>query len=265
MIKVKSKVKSKIKSKMKSLKHFLQKLLTQNSTKSVERFYQHADLNAANWISLAINKNSIQDSLLTKELDILTNANSLSLKIAQTNHSLYHKMWINQNCLGTEVLSSKSEYVLKFNLLIDQLITQKLAGFQSKLSDIDSKIQFTPEEISIENKALEWIRVSFELLKKAIIQSLTNSDLLFQTLIFIGTNPKSLSNEIRIITFNLDITFELLANKKLRVRIYNDKNEEFASNKKASLQGDFEFKKREIFDELIKLISAHSSGFKFIF
>ena len=106
------------------------------------------------------------------------------------------------------------------------------------------------------------MRVSFNMLEKAVVQSLTDPELLFQTMLFMGTNPKSGTDEIRLITFNLDIKFEFLNNNYLRVRIYNDKNEEFGSAKKASLEGDFNFRKREMLDELTRLLSVISSGIK---
>lgn len=250
---------------MKGFKNLLKKILNNNSSAHLVQFYQYADKNTANWISISINKRSIQQSMLTKELEILTKTNSLSLKIAETKNGIYHKSWINQKAIGSNTIVSSDNYILKFNNLIDKLLAQKLEAFQERLGQIDTNILFTPEEMSIENKALEWMRVSYEILEKAIVHSLTNSDFLFQTLIFIGTNPKNAAFEIRLITFNLDITFEILQNNKLRVRIYNDKDGDFASNKKASLEGDFNYRKREMFDELIKLISAHAAGIKFIF
>jgi hypothetical protein len=77
-----------------------------------------------------------------------------------------------------------------------------------------------------------------------------------------GQNPKMSHEEIRLITFNMDIKFEFLSNGLLRVHIYNDKEGVTGSSKKAALEGDFNLRKREMFDELTALISAISSGIK---
>lgn len=236
---------------------YIKKIFKKNIDEELTQFYQHSELQKSRWISIAINSKSIANSLLTKELDLHTPSDAFSLKIAETSSGLYHELWKNQKQLGHGVSNQKDE----FNQLIDALIEKKIGFFQNKLDQIDSR-GFTPNIVFSEDKGLEWIKVSFTVLEKAIIQSLTDPNLLFQTLIFIGENPKTSQEEIRLIIFNLDIKFEFLKNGLLRIRIYDDKDKSLGSTKKASLEGDFNFRKREMFDELIKLISLLSNGIK---
>lgn len=228
----------------------------------IEHLREQATSNKVQWVSLAINKKSIAGSLITKELDLFLASDAFSLKMAETAEGILTKFWKNQASVSNSYLKKDSDELLGFNQLIDQLIETEISYFQAKLNLPPQHKSFSPAEISQEEKALEWIKVSFKILEKAVIESLTNTDLLFQTLLFFGVNPKSSLHEIRLITFNLDILFELRADGTLRVKIYNDKKEEFGSNKKADLEGDFSFRKREMFDELTRLLSLLGTGIK---
>ncbi|MDO9182544.1 MAG: hypothetical protein Q7U04_09045 [Bacteriovorax sp.] len=241
--------------------NILKKKLNLHSPKIFELFFQEALESKVQWVSIAINKKSIAGSVLTKELDLRTENNAYSLKLALTNKGIFHHLWKNQESVKKLTLSSDTLLSSQFNRLIDRLIETEIIYFQKALNIAQEKI-YSPTEISQEEKALEWIKVSFRFLEKAVIESLTNPELFFQTLLFFGINPKSQNREFRIICFNLDIQFELLENNNLRIKIYNDKNGEFGSNKKTDLQGDFSFRKREILDELTTLLSVMATGIK---
>jgi hypothetical protein len=247
--------------KMLHMRNYFKKLLNKNIGDLLIPFYKQAGAGDATWISIGVNKNTIAKSILTKELEILTGRDVLSLKIAETKDGFFHQLWKNQKKLGSALVPSTLVRSIDFNQLINNLVEQKILAYQQKLNELDLK-NFSPLEISQEDTALAWIRGSFRLLEKAIIQSLTDSELLFQTLFFMGQNPKMSHEEIRLITFNMDIKFEFLSNGLLRVHIYNDKEGVTGSSKKAALEGDFNLRKREMFDELTALISAISSGIK---
>jgi hypothetical protein len=245
-----------------SFLNFLKKIFNSHAPKALSQFYQQAGINKVRWVSLAINKKSIGDSFLTKELDLLTEADVFSLKMAETSMGIHHQLWKNQESNLKVYIEAHSTLLLEFNQLIDKLIEKEILYFQSALNQLPLGKTFSPTEVSQEEKALEWMRVSFQVLEKAIIESLTNTELLFQTLLFFGINPKTNNHEIRVVTFNLDIKFELHGNGGLRVKIYNDKNAEFGSTKKAALEGDFNFRKREMLDQLTNLLSALTPGIK---
>ncbi len=244
------------------MRNFLRKILNRDIADILTRFYQHTELLEIQWISFAINKNTIANSFLTKELEILTDSDAFSLKIADLKTALNHQLWKNHESEGTSILPYDSTLINDYNILVDNLIEKKIHSYQTKLKNVDSTKTFTPSEVTTEDKALEWMRASFTLLEKAVVKSLTDPELLFQTLLFMGVNPKSNQEEIRLITFNLDIKFEFLSNGMLRIHIYNDKNEETRTAKKPSLVGDFNFRKREMLDELTKLLSSIAQGIK---
>ncbi|MDD4974158.1 MAG: hypothetical protein PHY93_07385 [Bacteriovorax sp.] len=242
--------------------NFLKKIFNPHAPKALSQFYQQAGREKIQWVSLAINKKSIADSFLTKELDLLTEADFFSLKMAETKVGILHQLWRNQESVLKSNIEPHSTLLLEFNLLIDKLIENEILYFQSALNQVPLGKTFSTAEVSQEEKALEWMRVSFQVLGKAVIESLTNPELLFQTLLFFGKNPKTAHHEIRVITFNLDIKFELPDNGVLRVKIYNDKSAEFGSTNKAVLEGDFNFRKREMLDELTNLCSVLAPGIK---
>jgi hypothetical protein len=242
--------------------HFLKKYFLPNAPLNLMQFYQHAGLNKARWVAIAVNKKSIADSFLTKELDFQTDSDAYSLKMAETKKGILHQLWKNQESICRVTIEVNSPKILEFNKLSDKLIEEEILYFQKILNaSLDTKT-FSALEVSQEDKALEWMRVSFTILEKAIIESLTNPEFLFQALLFFGQNQKTGNHEIRVVAFNLDIKFELQKNNLLRVQIYNDKDAEFGTTKKAVLEGDFNFRKREMLDELTRMLSVLAPGIK---
>lgn len=235
--------------------------LNRNSQQTMEEFYQHAGLEHPVWVSASANKKSFEGSVLSRELEVRTARDASMVRFVLNDTGGTAEFWKNQQSLSQGHFRENDPAATGFNSLLDLLIEKKVYQYQRKLQVLDNKT-FTAAEVTTEDKALEWMKVSFMMLEKAVVQSLTDPDLLFQALFFAGKNPKSGMEEIRLIVFNLDIKFEFLDNNLLRVRIYNDKNEEFGSAKKASLEGDFNFRKREMFDEFIRLLSVVSRGFK---
>lgn len=238
------------------------KFRQKSKLEAFEQLYQHAGQNGLNWLSVAINKNTFAGSLFTKELEILTENDAFHLKMAESKSGPLHQVWQNQRALLKDFVPMNPVFIEKFNHLLDQIIEKQIVNFQHLLNTHLTTKPFSEAEISQDEKALEWMRVSFKILEKAIAESLTNPEYLFQTLLFMGINPKTQMKEIRVITFNLDIQFLFLDNGMLRIRIYNDKDGDLGSSKKAAVEGDFNFRKREMLDELTKIISVLSMGLK---
>lgn len=236
-------------------------IFNRNITEILERFFNHTGLQNINWLSIAVNKNAFAESFITKEIDVFTERDAYALKLGLSTNIFHTQLWKNQISEIKGDLPDNSPIFGRYNDFIDQMIEKKIHQSQLALNLLDDKI-FSATEMATEDKALEWMKVSFTMLEKAVVQSLTDPELLFQTMLFMGKNPKTNRDEIRLITFNLDIKFEFLQNNLLRVRIYNDKNEDFGTAKKASLEGDFNFRKREMLDELTKLLSVVGSGIK---
>ncbi len=240
-------------------------LFKKNSFAQLESFYleeghAHA-LEQTRWMALAINQRSLAGSVLTKEL-VLTpkeGASGISLQLAEVKSGLVHHVYHGKKSIYSSEMRDEAEIKntrVLFNNLLDALIQKEIKHFAEAMN----KSEFNSLQKEAEEKALEWIRVSFEILTKAIIESLTNPDYLFQTKLFMGVNPTTSKHEIRLITFNLDMTLILLDDHNLRVLIYNVKPSEEIKNLKPALSGDYSLRKREMFDHFIKLLSTLSKG-----
>ena len=69
-----------------------------------------------------INKKSIADSFLTKELDFQTDSDAYSLKMAETKKGILHQLWKNQESICKFTTPQNSPMLLEFNKLSDKLI-----------------------------------------------------------------------------------------------------------------------------------------------
>ena len=237
-----------------------------SSFAKLESFYlEHNHLEKLSfypWMALAINQRSIAGSLLTKELVLTPLApkkTGISFQLAEIESGLVHHIFDASKKIFSGEIKNEDEVKdtkVLFNNILDSLIEREIKFFADQMN----QSQFSPRQVENEEKALEWVRVSFEMLTKAVLESLTNPEYLFQTTFFAGINPKTNRHEIRLITFNLDMTFLLLEDNNLRVLIYNIKPGETLENLKPALTGDYSFRKREIFDHFINLLSAISKG-----
>jgi hypothetical protein len=221
------------------------------------------------WMALAVNKRSLSGSLLTKELVLTPNNNQkvpepvLAFQIAELEIGIAHYVFEGKKYIFNTVIrddvEEKNTKIL-FNNIMDNFLKNQINIFTTNLN----KGEFNKGQLDAEEKALEWLKVSFSILTKAILESLTNPDFLFQATLFAGINPKTQMHEIRLMVFNLDMSFYLLDDKNLRVLIYNSKDiaEESGSNNYGPpvLSGDYSFRKREIFDQMINLLSILSKG-----
>ncbi len=232
-----------------------------NTFAQIETFYvgqTHGESTLTDsWLALAINQRTIAESMLTKELVLAPQG--LSIQIAELDHGLTQHIYHNNKKIFSGNLSNAEEIKnsrVLFNNFLDGVIQKEIKYFTEKLNDG----KYNPKQLENEDKAVEWIRVSFEVLTKAVLESLTNPEFLFQSTFFCGVNPKTNKHEMRLMAFNLDMTFYLLDDNNLRVLIYNKKPGVEHLELKPVLMGDYSFRKREIFDHLINLLSVLSKG-----
>lgn len=235
-------------------------LFKKNSFHKLENFYlsetTHDSIKKYSWMALAINQRTISESMLTKEL-VLTP--KVSVQMAEVPGGIVHHLFFGSKTIYSALMQDELEIKntrTLFNNLIDAFIEKEITFFSQSMNDSE----FSPRQIEAEERALEWMRVSFELLTKGVLESLTNPDFLFQTTLFAGINPKTGKREMRLMTFNLDMTFLLLDDNNLRVLIYNKKPGDKDSELKPALTGDYSFRKREMFDHFINLLSVISKG-----
>ena len=232
------------------------------SLQNIEDYYRTALKNGREleWLAFAVNQRTLRESHLTKELVLTENNESFSWQTAEVNNGHYHMVNKGKKPLFNGLVTDANEQQFcknLFNELLDQRIEDQLRRFQEgfKLG------QLSMRQLETEDKALEWMRVSFEVLQRGIVESLTNPDFLFQCTLFAGLNPKTQKREIRLIAFNLDMTFILLDDHDMRVMIYNKGAKETFDDVKPALIGDYSARKREMLDHLTALLAVCSKGF----
>lgn len=242
---------------LKSLLPFLKK----SGHQELDAFYRTLVLSNYSWMAFAVNQRTLKGSLLTKELALSGDSReAFSWQIAEEKTGHFHRVRSGKKTIFNELVQdpvNQEKNRDTFNKLLDQLIEYHLNTFKTEFE----KGTPTLRQLEAEEKALEWIRVSFDVLKRAVIESLTNPDFLFQTSFFAGTNPQTKKQEIRLITFNLDMTFILLPDHNLRVLIYNKKPHLSPEELKPALMGDYSVRRREILDQLTSLLAVLSRGF----
>jgi hypothetical protein len=246
-------------------------LFSKNTFPKLETFYLNStkkeELAHYSWMALAVNQRSFSGSLLTKELalnPIDSKTHPLkSFVLAEKDGSLNHRVFNGaKKVFNADIIDNKEIQSTRalFNQVIDSYIQREIEFFTTALNSST----LSPRQLEVEDKSLEWMRVSFEVLTKGILESLTNPEYLFQSTLFLGVNPKdkpeNILREIRLITFNLDMTFLLLEDHNLRILIYNKKPGDPEAALKPALVGDFSYRKKEMFDQFITLLSVVSKG-----
>ena len=217
-----------------------------------ETIYKSLESSPAIWTMVEVN--SIKDGKpsLFKSLDAQTINEKLNFRVQLFDNKNHHEIWKNNRIFFS--CSNKTNHNLDqlFNHLIDQIITNEIKNFQGVL---DQSIKLLPENNSeepSEDKALEWIKVSFIVLEKAIVESFTKDELLFIIKMYIGINPRTNLHEMRILLFNLDITFTLSEKGLLDIVIFDDKNEQSFSSSVPALRATMLKRSRECLDQLTK-------------
>lgn len=229
-------------------------LKKKSSLENLASFYRNIPIDSNTWCLFNINKNYLKDSPITREVDIHHHQQLFQLKVAINNIKIFQEARIDHKIEYQNEIINNHELKLNFNQLIDEMIALNIQEFTSNintLQPIDQNLLLTEE------KALEWIKVSFKVLN----ESITKNKLDYSFSMFIGKNPKTLLSEFRLTIFNLDIIYQLLQDNHLRVIIYNDQQNAFGSSKTPSLKGDFKLRKREMFNQLIDLLNLLKNSY----
>lgn len=229
-------------------------LKKKSSLENLANFYRTIPVDLELWCLFNINKNYLKNTPLTRELDFHHQKNLYQLKVALDGLKIFHEARINKNLEYQNEIICNHELKLNFNQLIDEVVSQIINIFTSKLNTLEAIDQ---NLLMTEDKALEWLKVSF----RVLTESITKNKLDFSYSMFIGKNPKTNLIEIRLTLFNLDIMFQLLNDNHLRVIVYNDHQNAFGSSKTPSLKGDFKLRKREMFNLLIELLNQLKTSY----
>lgn len=240
---------------------FLKKIISPD-IKVALNIYESFRKDLPDWSCLEVN--SISDGIpsLFKSADLKTKDNTFNIRIQLIADKKNHEIWQNKKNRFTLETANSEQLDLSYNYLIDQIFSNEIKNFQKTLNQSIEKFSNSSFNDNVDDKTLEWLKVSFVVLEKAIIESLTNNELIFSIKLYIGRNPMNNLPEIRIIIFNLDICYRLNDKGLLEITIYDDKNQKQNSSKIPVLHTTTFNKSRECLDQLVNILSLCSKGIK---
>lgn len=203
-------------------------------------------LNDYRWLSLSVNE-AIEVQEEQKRLFQLSGNKNFSLELIKIQNQI--KLGLNNKKMNIE---NDNEVTIN----IERFLNESIATFIDRKKSILTEGNKDILDFEGETKAHEWIRVSFEVLKKALEEAKNKEDLIVEYRLFMGKRPKSEENLIRLLAYNLDITYLFHSNGDLQVIVYNDKNAQRGSSKEPALSVIFKALKNQAYDELIHLLSV---------
>lgn len=217
----------------------------------------NTDLKKTNWLAIA--KNQTKKDAFIHEVSInLEGEEQLSLTYLKKENECEINCSVNKFKNKFGLFSDEANFAQKnTDLFIHELLDLYIKRYINLLKTSDEKLATDPAG---EQKGHEWLRVSFEVLKRAIDHAKSEDDLLFDPVLFMGQRPGTNEEVLRLLCYNLDINYQFLSDGTIHVRVYDDKNKEREENKKPSFHAVFIGMKNQVFDEMIKLLSTVGRG-----
>lgn len=107
-----------------------------------------------------------------------------------------------------------------------------------------------------EIKSVEWLKVTMEVYKKALLEIQKSNDLLFEFSLQYSNNMNTKEPIILFKSYNLFWQMKFLTNALLRVQFFNDKEQTELEQGSAtpSLAGDFYHQKNQVWDQFIRTL-----------
>lgn len=240
---------------------FLKKLVTK------QNFWRQASQLQPEVIQLAVNeprllKLSDQFAPPVRLIELSTSRTSKIQWIGQKDISRQKfKLLEGEFDLGGAAALSE---MLQFNTMASTLILQALESLRELINEsMKAHSEDAQKKYSDEARAIEWMRVSFDLLKKAIEScprefASSNDVHFFSQSLIIERSTDARSISLRLLCFNLDITFKIEREQELQVVIYNHKDGE---SQRAALNAKLLRSAPQALDLLAGLIEASKKHF----
>lgn len=228
---------------------------------AINQFYGAIKETHPSWMAMNLNTNPVnsdKDLFEHYALEVVskkTNATS-GLKFGVGNNHNYLETYIegkvNQSGLIDAQLREDSTQCFEKTLhLFLNEVREKLVAIAKTPSRQDFKTS--------EDKGVEWLRVSFDLLTKALETTakgrLSDGGEVVQGLLFCGQHPATKKNTFRLRIFNLDIEAIEDEVESLRVTVKNKKDKEHFDGVEDSLRAVFCDEKHIVIDYFIKLLN----------
>lgn len=213
--------------------NFIKSLL--NKKINYTNFLDDINFDESNF-SLSINKDPYKNSTLNRIITVEGNTTRSLISILDNEKTFL----INE--------TPRDMNINEFNFLIDEIL-KNIIEIAIKNNTLIPLVESNHEN---ENKGLEWLKVSFTVLKKALNEIPKNPDYIFQGRIFWRNGEYK---SLRIQCLSLDILLEFHEDHRLRVRVWNYKDGVKSSKDKEDFIADFAHLKGPVMDEIIHLFS----------
>lgn len=207
------------------------------------------------------------ESILNSEIDLISiNIKGNKLTAQWLGEELNNLFEINSNAItftskSSGTFSSSSSEDINSTLAL--LSTTLLNKFEAAKNEIHKFPNISNPQDG-ELKGQEWIKVTNLVLEQSYTKASKDKNLLVEANIYIGKRKETNEFEIRFQSYNLDYIYQFKNSGKIFVSVYDDKNQDRGSSKKASYMGEFFNNRPVILDQILKLISENikSSEFK---
>lgn len=206
---------------------------------NLNEFLTPFDLKKAK-IILSINKDEYDGNLMNKTL-IIEQRKKAQLVITGENSEV---LVVNKKTISKPESEQIQESYKLFDHVLFQLI-EMAKEINTPLSEIES-------EVTQEQRGLEWLKVSIQVLKEALKNIKENPNYIFQGRIF--WIPGEFQT-LRIQCLSLDFILEFFEDHRLRVRAWNYKDGIKTSKDNEDMIAEFVHLKGPILDEFIHLFN----------
>lgn len=233
---------------------------------TLEKFRQNWPVTEPSWLALDMNQNIPGDAYEAYTLEVHQGnvINRLSWRDNSSDKNLFH-------CEAT--LSNKSIFsgsLSKENELYKENLYPTIEGathfFFKQVRELlvscgkrQASGSFNPQEA----QGKEWLRVSLEVLKKALAnvaqERSKDGPEVLQGLLFCGYHPTNNKFTFRLRIFNLDIEVIEDETQSLRVMVFDKKNKDSFSGLEPALKMVFIQEKAPVLDQFITLLPNLSS------
>ena len=225
----------------------------QSGEKKLQSSLSLALANSPKWFGVTANKTSFANSIENRQWNLTDQTGrSFSFGFAPVDQKMEIQFGENQKVKWQKQAPREVASELH-NFFFDQLIQYELENLKAHA------LLQVPDTITTkdEDRAHEWLRVSFEVLKKALQN---HPDALFQGQLFAGEPPNAEIPELRLIVYSIDLHLKLQPNGILEVVMFHFKPGE--EKTRPDLKGHFKDRKKEVTDLVIGLLNEVQKGFK---
>ncbi len=228
---------------------------TKTKEKDLRKFINEWNLDQAHWLGLSVNTVELSEGNQNIQLEGQFHKQQHMIQWAQSNHKppfikliKNHKLW-----KGSKVASEDMQTFSK--VMSGVLHLQMLRTREHLISCAQSIPELSPNEqpqIQGEEKALEWVKVSFLVLKKALEKAIKDEDSTVQMMLFSGKN-KDDKFRFKLRIYNLDIQLESTQNH-LEITVWDKKSEAEFKPGHQVLKSPLYKLINPIIDEIIKIL-----------